>query len=232
MHAALGEQLGGRAVAPEQRHDERRAAVAARRDIERRSGVEQHPRHRRQVAVGGLVQRRPAVRVAARHVGAAVEQQRDEPLVAGRARHADQVVAVRPERDDEPGEAIEQLGQRVEIVRLDRAVGARERLAGVTQPGDVTAQRRPACEAVLARDDDPAPARVSGRVVARERRDRAVRAVLGGGEQPVRAVVVVVEPLVEACCSPGRARRAARRSPATAASSQSRARARSRAARR
>ena len=133
MDAVLGQQLGGRGVAPEQGDDERRAAVAAGGDVDRRAGLEQHPRHLRQVAVCGLVQRRPPVRIGARDVGATLEQDRDEALVARRAGHPEQVVAVRAAgahqlgEDDRaapgaaPGRGPRSRGRRARTARRSRA---------------------------------------------------------------------------------------------------------------
>ena len=73
------------AVAPEERR--RPAACRRRRARRRRRGAPASSsiRASREVGVARLVERRPAVGVAARRVGAALEQERDEPLVAGAA---------------------------------------------------------------------------------------------------------------------------------------------------
>ena len=96
---------------------------------DRRAGVEQHPRERRQPDVG-RPDAAPSSRGRSRpRVGAALEQERDEPLVAGRGRHPEQVVAVRPARVDDLRLAVELRAQRVGVVRLDGRVGPRERVA-------------------------------------------------------------------------------------------------------
>ena len=192
--AALGEQLRGRAVAPEERRDERRAAVAAPFRAGGRAGVEEEGREPGLVRVRGLVQRRPAVRVRVRGVGAAVEQEADRALVARRRRHAEEVVAVRAARVHEAREAVELRGEGAVVVGLEGAVGAGERLAAaVAQRGDVAAQRGPRREAVQARDDGPRAVGRRRRAGGRERGDRARRPVLGRGAQPLGAAGVVVE---------------------------------------
>jgi hypothetical protein len=131
-------------MAPEQRDDERRAARTARLGLRGRGGVEQERREPRQSDVRRLVQRGPAVRVCAGGVGAALEQQPHGALVAGGAGHVEEVVAVGAASRDEIGEAVELLAQRVEVARLDGAVGAGERLAAVpSQVRDVPAQSGP-----------------------------------------------------------------------------------------
>ena len=178
------------------------------------------------------MQRRPAVRVRARGVRPALQQQRDEPAVAGGGGHAEQVVAVRATRRGELGEAIEQRAQAVEVVRLDGAVGARERLAALAQATDVAAQRRPAREPVLA-GDDVARARArqrraaSGRTApwrfpSRPARTRAARPPAPRSSPRPRGTRAAAR---------GRARRPAVRTRPGAASSGSRARARPRVAR-
>ena len=97
------------------------------------------------------MQRRPAVRVAARRIGACVEQDADEALVVRGARHAQQIVAVRADGGREVGEALELGAQTLDVVGLDGAVGAREGLTRIAQARDVTAQGSPRLEAVAAR---------------------------------------------------------------------------------
>jgi hypothetical protein len=119
-------------------------------------------------------------------------------LVAGGAGHVEQVVVVGPAGGDEVGEAVEQRAQRVEVVGLERAVGAGERLAAVTaQLDDVAAQRGPRREAVHARDGGAGTGPGLRRVQALERGDGSGRAVLRGGEQAAGAALVVVEVVVE-----------------------------------
>ncbi len=196
MHAALGQHLGDLAVAPEERDDEGRAAVAAPGHVDRRALVQEHPRQQREIRVGGLVQRRPAVRVGAGRIGARVEQDAHEALVARRAGHADEVVAVGADRRGQVGEGLELRAQAVDVVRLDRAIGTGERLARVAQAGDVAAQGGPAREAVPA-CHDRARSRFGDRgVPALERGHGARGAVARGGVQPVGAALVVVEVLV------------------------------------
>lgn len=136
------------AVTPEERLDQGRAAVAARGQVGARAGGEQQLRKVAVVPVPGLVQLRPAVVVAAIRVGAATEQQRRDLRVAG---HPQQVVAVRPALGDQVGESIEQAGQELEVVVLDRPVGEHERrrrlLTGAHRL-DVAAESGPAREAV------------------------------------------------------------------------------------
>ena len=169
------------------------------------------------------MQRRPAVGVRAVHVGAAFQQHGDEPLVARRARHAEQVVAVRAAGGDELGEAVDQLRQPVHVLRLDRAVGARERLARVAQPGDVPPQRRPGAEPVLARDDDPRARagqrrRRSGRRRRPRRRCRPARRPAARRRAPRSSR----GPRGRRAGAPVRVRRAARRTPSAAASPETR----------
>ena len=133
VHAVLGQDLGDLAMAPEERDDERRAAVAARGHVDGGALVDQHPRQQREVGVARLVQRRPPVGVAARRVGARVEQDAHEALVARRAGHPDEVVAVGADRRGQIGEGLELRAQAVDVVGLDRAIGAGERLARVAQ---------------------------------------------------------------------------------------------------
>ena len=196
VHAALGQDLADLAMAPEEGDDQRRAPVAARGDVDRHALVEQHPRQQREVGVGRLVQRGPAVGVAAGGVRARVEQDADEALVARRARHPEQVVAVGADRRGQVGEGLELGAQAVEVMRLDRAIGAGERLARFTQVRDVAAQRRPAREAVAARDHGTRARLADRRVPACEGRDGALGSVPGGRVQAVGAALVVVEVLV------------------------------------
>jgi hypothetical protein len=184
--AALGQQLGHLAMAPEEPDDERRAALAAGRDVDGDALVEQHARQPRQVRVRRLVQRRPAVVVAAGGIGTGVEQDAHEPLVVGRACHPEQVVAVRADGACQVGEAVELRAQPVDVVGLDGAVGAGERLARVAQARDVAAQRRPRLEAVRRRPTVRAPASVT---VASQRSKAATgarRAVARGRVQARR----------------------------------------------
>ena len=67
---------------------------------------------------------RPAVVVAAVHVGAALEEQPGDVDVAC---HAEEVVAVRATLPHELGSVVEQRPQPLEIAVLDRAVGEHER---------------------------------------------------------------------------------------------------------
>jgi hypothetical protein len=77
------------------------------------------------------------VGVRAPDVGAALEEDGHQPLVAGRARHAEQVVAVRAARGHELRVLVELRAQAVDVVRLDRPVRRRERRARRAQAGDV-----------------------------------------------------------------------------------------------
>ena len=203
-HPTLGEELRGRAVAPEQRDDQRRAACAARGDIDTRAGVEQHLRHHREVAVGGLVQCGPAVGVRVGDVRSVVEQEPDEPFVARGAGHPQQVVAVGPARGGELREAREQRAERVEIMRLDGAIRPRERLARVAQARDVALQCRPIREAVLNRNHRPRA--LMGERHAPEQRHRARRPVHSGSEQALGATLVVLDILVVRVLEPGTVR--------------------------
>ena len=147
-------------------------------------------------AVGRLVQRRPAMGIGLAHVGASLEQDRDQALVARCRGHPQQVVAVRAARGHQLREVIEHLVQAVEIMSLDRSVGTREGLPAVAQTGDVTPQGRPAGEPVLACHHDARAGQGQRRPVAREGGHRALGAVLGRREQPERPSLVVVEVLV------------------------------------
>ena len=173
--------------------DERRAAVTASRDAGGRAGGEQHPGELGQAAVGRLVQRRPAVDVGARRVRAVVEQDGDEALVAGRRGHPEQVVVVRRARVRERGMAIELRPQAVDVMGLDRAVRAHERVLVRAQRRDVPPEVLPAAQPVLAREDEARAVIAQRRLPAIERGDHAVDAVAGGREQPAGAVLVVVE---------------------------------------
>ena len=142
-------------MAPEERGDQRRAAVAAGREVEPPAGVEHQLRELRPVRVAGLVQLRPAVVVAAVRVGAALEQQLDELEVAG---HSEQVVPVRPARLDQLGMRVEELDEAGLVGLLDGAVGeheGRRRLAPVAERLDVRGERVPALVAVAARELEP-----------------------------------------------------------------------------
>lgn len=196
LHAAAGEQVGDLPVAPEERGDQRRTAVAAGERVGARAGVEQHVHEVYGIRVAHLVQGRPAVRVGMGGVGAPIEQQADGALVAGGRRHAQQVVAVGALHPDDIGPTIEHRAQAVWIVGLDGAVGAEERLAASRQAADVAAQRLPAHKAVRSRDHQPGAARRAGRADALECGDRTRRAVLGRGAQPERASLVVVQIVV------------------------------------
>jgi hypothetical protein len=158
--------------------------------------VEQHPRQEREVGVARLVQRRPAVRVAAGRIGARVEQDAHQALVARRAGHPDEVVAVGADRRGQVGEGLELGAQAVDVMGLDGAVGTGERLARVAQAGDVAAQGRPASEAVPACHHRARARLGDGGVPALERGDGARGPVARGRVQPVGAAVVVVEVLV------------------------------------
>ena len=202
--AARGDLLRRRALAPEQRDDQRRAAVAARVDVDGRARVEQEVDEQRQPGGGRLVQRRPAVRVPARGVGAALEQQRDEPLVARRGRQPDQVVPVRPFLADEPGRAVEQGPEPVDVVRLDRAERGGERLVALAQRRHVAQQRVPVLDAVLGGEHGTRALFGERGVAEEEGVERGRGAVAGGGEQSVGAVLVVLGILlVEALRHPG-----------------------------
>ncbi len=76
------EQVDDLPVAPEERCHERRAAVAARRQVGARAGVEQQPRELPVIRVARLVELRPAVVVAAVYVGTALEEEPDDLEVA------------------------------------------------------------------------------------------------------------------------------------------------------
>jgi hypothetical protein len=194
--AVLREQLGSVAVAPKERHEQRRASVATRRNVNRRPGVEQHPREQRQAAVGGLVQRCPPMGVGVRDIGPALQQDSHQPLVASGRGHCEQVVAVRPLRRSELREAVEQRPQAVDVVGLESAVRACERLAALAQRCDVTSQCPPAGEAVLARERSPGTRGRQPRLPAGERRHRGGRAVLRRGEQTGGATLVVLQIVV------------------------------------
>ena len=144
------EQRRDLAVAPEERCDERRAAVAPGRQVGAAAGGEHRLGQLRPVRVAGLVELRPAVAVSAVGVGAALEH---EPHDLDRVRHSEQVVAVRPPGSHELGMAVENPRQLVRVVGLDRPIGEHERprrlLAGAKRL-DVAAQARPGREAMLA----------------------------------------------------------------------------------
>src|SRR5437588_637569 len=104
-------------MAPEERGDERSAAVAAREKVGPRARVEQQPRQLSVVAVAGLVELRPAVVVAAVHVGAAFQEQSSDVKVAC---HAEEVVAVRAALAHKLRVLVEQYTQPLEIAVHDR----------------------------------------------------------------------------------------------------------------
>jgi hypothetical protein len=135
-------------VAPEERGDQRGAAVAASEEVGVRAGGEEQLGQVAVVGVSGLVELRPAVVVAAVGIRPALEQQRDERAVAG---HAEQVVAVGPPLRDQLREPVEELDERLSVVVLDGSIGEHERrgrhLAGVHRL-DVAAQLAPGGEAV------------------------------------------------------------------------------------
>ena len=107
-----------------------------------------------------------------------------------------QVVAVGADRRGQLGERLELRAQAVDVMGLDGAIGAGERLARVAEVHDVAAQGRPAREAVPARDHRARAGLRDGRVPALEGGDGALGAVAGGSVQPVGAALVVVEVLV------------------------------------
>ena len=152
-------------------------------------------RHHREVAVGGLVQRGPAVGVGVGDVRAVVEQQPDEPFVARRARHPQQVVAVGPARGGELREA----RRAARRARRGRAPRRRDTPARTARP----MSRRPVtwrCSAAQSAHPcsrattDRAPSWVSG--TSPEQRHRARRPVHGGSEQALGATLVVLDILV------------------------------------
>ena len=190
------EHLGHLAVTPEQRHDQRRPAIAACEDIGARAGLDQQRGEPRLVAIRRLVQGRPAVHVRGAWVGAARQQQLREAEIPGRAGHPEQIIAVGPPFVDKPGCLVEHARQGVGIAGLDRPVGAHERLAGFGQPGDVLAQLRPRAKAVLGCDHRPRSVLGQRRPMLRERARRGLGPVPGGLEQADGATLVILEVLV------------------------------------
>src|SRR5579884_2820971 len=151
----LAEQWDDLAVAPEERLDERRAAVAAGREIGARAGGEEQARELDVVSVAGLVELRPPVVVAAVDVRTSVEQKPDELEVA---RHPEEVVAVRAADADELGMPVEQLGEPHSVAALEGAVREHERrrrLDAVRERFDVTTELGPAFVAVPRREVAP-----------------------------------------------------------------------------
>ena len=140
----MPQQLDDLAMPPEQGDYERGPTVPASGQVPPRAGVEHQPGKVAVISVGGLVELRPAVVVAPVGVGAAVEQQRDDGLIAS---HPEEVVAIRPALDDEISEPVEEPGETVSIVILDRSVGTHERrrwFLAALHPVDVTAEGAPA----------------------------------------------------------------------------------------
>lgn len=142
------EQAGNLSMTPEQRGDQRRAAVPTGAQVGASTGREQEVSELRLVRVARLVQLRPAVVVAPVRVGPAIEQQ---PHELEPARHSEQVVAVRTALPHELGVAVEQLGQPLAIARLERPVGEHERalrLLAAPDRREVPAQRGEAPESM------------------------------------------------------------------------------------
>jgi hypothetical protein len=97
----------------------------------------------------------------------------------------EQVVAVRPARRHEAGIAVEQRLQRGDVARLDRPERAPERLPALGRALDVPAERRPACEPVLAREHE-ASIRRAHRTDVRFARARQRGVVLAHDRDAVR----------------------------------------------
>ena len=164
-------------VAPEERGDQRRAAVSSGGEIRPGPCAQQQLGQLAPVGVARLVELRPAVVVAAVRVAAALEQQPDELEVLG---HAQQIVAVRPALPDELRNAVEKLGEPIAVAGLDGPVGEHERrgrLRAASKPAYVAAQTGPAPEAVAPGEVEP----------------RLVEGHTGSGRDSLRAPVVVRE---------------------------------------
>ena len=186
----------------------RRAGCAARARADRRprddprrapttSGVPPSPRAERSVrapaassssassrsfAVAGLVELRPAVVVAAVHVGAALQEQPND--ARGRPPCRSRSLPFVPRCRTSSGMLVEQRTQPLEIVVLDRAIGEHERrrrLLAARKRLHAACQLRPAREPVPLRE-----------VAARVRERDAVHR-----RDPVRASLVVLEIRVE-----------------------------------
>ena len=124
---------------------------------------------------------RPAVVVAAVHVGAALQQQPND--VEG-ARHAEEVVAVRATLPHKLRVLVEQLAQPLEISVLDRAIREHERRRRF-----LAARKCPHAACQLGPAREPVPLR---EVAARVRERRAVH-----GRDPGCASLVILEIRVE-----------------------------------
>ena len=133
---------------PEQRDDQRRAAVSACEEVGAGTGAENQLRERAAVGVAGLMELRPSVDVPPVGIGAALEQQPHEVDIAG---HPEEVVAVRAAETNQLGIPVEELDQLLAVAILDSPVGEHERrrrLLARPQGLDVPAQARPGSEAV------------------------------------------------------------------------------------
>src|SRR5205085_1225470 len=104
-----------------------------------RAGVEQQPRQLSVVAVAGLVELRPAVVVAAVHVGAAFQEQPSDVKVAC---HAEEVVAVRAALAHKLRVLVEQYAQPLAIAVIDRPIRQHELLARKTRRQAAQARNR------------------------------------------------------------------------------------------
>ena len=118
------EQVDDLAVAPEERDDQRRAAVTPRVEVGASAGSEQELCELPVVPVAGLVELRPPVVVAAVHIRAALQEQPGDVEVAA---HAEKVVAVRATLPHELRMLVEQRAQLLEIAVLDGAIRDDER---------------------------------------------------------------------------------------------------------
>ena len=186
-----GEQIRRLTVAPEQRHDQRGPAVAAATGGERRAGGDQRGDQVEPVAVGRLVQGRPAVPVGARRIGAAGEQQLGQPHVAGGSGHAEQIVAVGSARENQARGLVEQLSQGLRLPSLERPVGTGERRRVSGQSLDGAGQGGPVVDAMRGGQRQPGTGLGQRRAGVREGRHRGWGAVTRRGEQPGRTLLVV-----------------------------------------
>ena len=192
------------AVAPEERDDQRRAAVAARGDVDGRAGVEQHLAP----SAGGCCRRPGAARSSRGRwrwrrsrrgragAGRAVRRRWRRPSRAGRCRWCRGRRTSSGKRSSSARSASRSCASTARKARANGSPLSRRPATWRRSAGQLA-------NAVLARDHGAGAVAGERRVVAAERGDGARRPVDGRGEQSVGATLVVVEVLVVGVLEPG-----------------------------
>ena len=185
VRARSGRPARGHRVAPEQRDHERRAAVAAGRRCRsgRRLRSAAPPGRRGRctppgAAASSRARCRAPGRRRARAAAATVRASPVAPAIPSRS------LPFVPRRPTSSGERSSSSLSRSQVARLDGVERLRERLARRAQRPHVAAERRPGCEAVLARHDRPGAGLGERLVPARERRHGARAGVVAEASRP------------------------------------------------